>query len=60
VPTKAVKDLKRGDVMQLESGHCATVKSVYRQTIFEGDVWTVEHSQGEDTAAGLDQAALAP
>jgi preprotein translocase subunit YajC len=58
--TKAIKDLKRGDAIQLCSGECATVIKVYRETIFAGDVWTVEHSQGQDTANGDDRVAMAP
>jgi hypothetical protein len=57
--SKAIKELKRGDVVQLKAGEAATVLRVYRETIFEGDVWTVEHSQGQDTANGLDRVALA-
>ena len=57
---KAIKDLKRGDVIQLKLGECATVTKVYRETIFDGDVWTVEHSQGQDTASGDDRVAMAP
>ncbi len=57
---KEIKQLKRGDAVQLASGECATVEKVYRETIFEGDVWTVVHSQGEDTADGAAMVALAP
>lgn len=57
---KEIKQLKRGDVVQLASGECATVQKVYRETLFEGDVWTVVHSQGEDTANGGAMVALAP
>ena len=58
--SKAIKDLRRGDVVQLKAGECATVSKVYRETIFDGDVWTVEHSQGQDTANGDDRVAMAP
>jgi hypothetical protein len=56
--SKAIKDLRPGDVVQLASGNCATVKRAYRETLFEGNVWTVEHSQGQDTASGLDRVAI--
>jgi len=56
--SKAIKDLRPGDVVQLRSGHWAMVKRAYRDAIFEGDVWTVEHSQGQDTARGLDRVAI--
>jgi preprotein translocase subunit YajC len=55
---KAIKDLKPGDMIQLVSGYGAIVKKVYRETIFEGDVWTVEHEQGQDTANGGDIVAM--
>jgi TusA-related sulfurtransferase len=57
--SKAIKELKPGDVVQLKTGNVATVRRVYRETIFEGDVWTVEHSQGEDTAHGSAKVAMA-
>jgi hypothetical protein len=55
---KAIKDLHPGDVVHLASGNSATVKRAYRDTIFEGDVWTVEHSEGQDTANGLALVAI--
>ena len=58
--TKAIKDLKIGDVIQLSSGRCATVSKAYRDALFKGDMWTVEHCQGQDTANGLDLVAMGP
>ena len=58
--SKAIMDLKRGDVVQLRLGECAIVSKVYRDALFEGDVWTVEHSQGQDTARGRDRVAIGP
>lgn len=58
--TKAIRDLKPGDVVQLEDGNCATINRVYREAIFEGDVWAVEYNGGGTVANGLDRVALAP
>jgi len=55
---KAVRELRRGDIVELASGHRATIHRVYRETIFEGDVWTIEHGQGQDTAKGLDKVMV--
>ena len=55
---KKVRDLRAGDSIQLQSGECAVVVRCYREAIFEGDVWTVEHTQGQDTTDGSDKIAI--
>ena len=55
---KTVRDLKHGDLVELASGQVATVNKAYRDTLFEGDVWAIEHSQGEANAMGGDVVAM--
>lgn len=59
-PTKRIKDLQQGDIVQSDSGNLV-VQSVTKEGIFDGDVWRVTVAGGKTAGLynGCDKVAVA-